>query len=77
MPAMGRYRSAERNTIGRTAFFPRHLAAPYLLDHRLMCMLEGLGPAGTTMYVYRPQRTPVSARVRLVFDALCELLDTA
>jgi DNA-binding transcriptional LysR family regulator len=54
---------------------PRHLAAPYLLDRRLVSMLEGLGPASTTMYVYRPQRTPVSARVRLVFDALCELLD--
>ncbi|HTH75868.1 MAG TPA: LysR substrate-binding domain-containing protein [Trinickia sp.] len=54
---------------------PRHLAAPYLLDRRLVSMLEGLGPASTTVYVYRPQRTPVSARVRLVFDALCELLD--
>jgi DNA-binding transcriptional LysR family regulator len=28
-----------------------------------------------TVYVYRPYRTPVPARVRLIFDAWCQLLE--
>jgi DNA-binding transcriptional LysR family regulator len=54
---------------------PGHLAAPLLREKRLVPVLEALRPAATVMYVYRPYRTPVPARVRLIFDALCQLLE--
>ncbi|GAB7536197.1 LysR family transcriptional regulator [Burkholderia sp. 22PA0099] len=53
---------------------PGHLALPMLREGRLVSLLEHLRPPPSTLYVYRAQRTPVPARVRLVFDALCELL---
>lgn len=56
------------------AQLPGHLAMPHLRSGRLVSVLERLAPAPASIYVYRPQRTPVPARVRLVFDALCTLL---
>ncbi|MCA7953668.1 LysR family transcriptional regulator [Burkholderia seminalis] len=53
---------------------PAHLAAPYLNRNMLVPVAEELNPPATVMYVYRPHRTPVPGRVRVVFDALCELL---
>jgi DNA-binding transcriptional LysR family regulator len=53
---------------------PGHLAAPAIRDGRLVAMLHHLNAAPTTMYVYRPHRTPVPTRTRLVFDALCDVL---
>ncbi|MFM0060209.1 LysR family transcriptional regulator [Paraburkholderia phytofirmans] len=54
---------------------PGHLVTQALHEKRLVPVLERLHPAATVMYVYRPYRAPVPARVRLIFDALCELLD--
>jgi DNA-binding transcriptional LysR family regulator len=53
---------------------PGHLAAPLMRDGRVLPLLETLQPAASVMYVYRPHRTPVAARVRLLFDAMCVLL---
>lgn len=53
---------------------PGHLALPHLRAGRLVSILDKSRPAPVSIYVYRPQRTPVSARVRLVFDALCAIL---
>ncbi|WP_235506021.1 hypothetical protein [Variovorax sp. Root411] len=53
---------------------PAHLALPHLWAGRLISVATGLYPAPSTMYVYRPHRTPVPARIRLVFDALCAAL---
>jgi DNA-binding transcriptional LysR family regulator len=53
---------------------PGHLALPHLRAGRLVSILEKSRPAPVSIYVYRPQRTPVPARVRLIFDALCAIL---
>lgn len=53
---------------------PGHLAIPLLREKRVVSLLDDWQPAASAMYVYRPQRTPVPARVRFIFDALCELL---
>jgi DNA-binding transcriptional LysR family regulator len=53
---------------------PGHLAIPLLHEGRLVPLLNRLNPPPSTMYVYRPHRTPVPARVRLIFDALCAIL---
>jgi len=53
---------------------PGHLALPLLRDGLLVSLLDGLRPAPSTIYVYRPHRSPVPARVRLIFDVLCEIL---
>jgi DNA-binding transcriptional LysR family regulator len=53
---------------------PGHLAVPLLREARVVSLMEDLQPKATEMYVYRPHRTPVPARVRLIFDALCDLL---
>ncbi|MDQ7982090.1 LysR family transcriptional regulator [Paraburkholderia sp. SARCC-3016] len=53
---------------------PGHLANPLLHEKRLVEVLETVRPRPTVMYVYRPHRTPVPARVRIIFDALCQLL---
>ncbi len=47
---------------------PDYLAAPLLREGRLVALLPELAPAPWDVYVYRPQRGPVPARVRLVFD---------
>lgn len=53
---------------------PGHLALPHLRSGRLVSVLEAARPAPASIYVYRPQRHPVPARVRLLFDTLCTLL---
>ncbi|MDE1168916.1 MAG: LysR family transcriptional regulator [Pseudomonas sp.] len=50
------------------------LVIPHIRAGRLVAVLDELRPAPWDLYVYRPQRGPVSARVRLVYDALKEAL---
>jgi DNA-binding transcriptional LysR family regulator len=47
---------------------PDYLAAPLVRDGRLVELLQDQAPTPWDIYVYRPQRGPVPARVRLVFD---------
>lgn len=49
-----------------------YLAAPHLRSGRLVEVLPGLAPEPWSLSVYRPQRGPVAARIRLVFDRLVE-----
>lgn len=51
---------------------PGYLALPYLRDGRLIAVLPECAPPPWTLSVYRPQRAPVSARVRLVYDRLVQ-----
>ena len=50
-----------------------YVAVPHLRSGRLVEVLPALSPDPWDLYVYRPQRGPVAARVRLVFDQLVEL----
>lgn len=52
----------------------RFLAAPHLAEGRLVRLLPGLAPEPFTLWVYRAQRAPVPARVRLVYDTLVQAL---
>ncbi|HTJ96256.1 MAG TPA: LysR family transcriptional regulator [Rhodocyclaceae bacterium] len=47
-------------------------AIPYLRNGELVSVLDELSPAPWTVNIYRPQRGPVAARVRVVFDWLVE-----
>lgn len=47
---------------------PDYLAAPLLRSGALVALLPQLAPPPWDVWVYRPQRGPVPARVRLVFD---------
>ncbi|GAB3252588.1 LysR family transcriptional regulator [Chitinimonas naiadis] len=47
---------------------------PYLQNGRLLTVLDEYAPAPWGLYVYRPQRSPVPARTRLVFDHLVETI---
>lgn len=49
-----------------------YLAAPHLRAGRLVEVLPELAPEPWSLSVYRPQRGPVAARIRLVFDRLVE-----
>lgn len=49
---------------------PGYLALPYLREGRLIAVLPEYAPPPWTLFVYRPQQAPVSARVRLVYDRL-------
>lgn len=49
-----------------------YLAAPHLRSGRLVEVLPELAPEPWSLSVYRPQRGPVAARIRLVFDRLVE-----
>ncbi|MFZ4289164.1 LysR family transcriptional regulator [Variovorax sp. HJSM1_2] len=53
-----------------TAFF----AEPYIRAGRLVRLFDEQAPDPWTLFVYRSQRAPVPARVRLVFDSLIEAL---
>lgn len=53
---------------------PHFLAAPYLADGSLVSVLDEHAPAPWGNYVYRPQRSPVAPRVRLVFDTIVQCL---
>ncbi len=48
------------------------LAVPQLRAGRLVEVLPELAPEPWSLYVYRPQRGPVAARIRLVFDRLVD-----
>ena len=49
---------------------PTYLALPYVQDGRLIPLLEDYSPEPAQLYIYRPQRGPISARVRLVYEHL-------
>lgn len=49
---------------------PDYLAAPLVREGRLVELMRDLAPTPWDIYVYRPQRGPVPARVRLVFDQI-------
>jgi len=50
------------------------LAEPWIRSGHLVRVLERHEPEPWPIYVYRVQRSPVPARVRLVYDALIEVL---
>ncbi|MFM9927817.1 LysR family transcriptional regulator [Variovorax sp. H27-G14] len=50
------------------------LAQPWLQSGALVAVLEADEPEPWPIHVYRPQRAPVPARVRLVYDALVRAL---
>jgi DNA-binding transcriptional LysR family regulator len=53
---------------------PGYLALAHVRKGKLVPLLEKAAPDPATLYVYRPHRSPVPARVRVVFDALLEIL---
>ena len=54
-----------------------YLAQPYIRSGKLVAVLDELAPDPWPVYVYRPQRGPVPARIRLVFDAVVAALEAA
>jgi DNA-binding transcriptional LysR family regulator len=53
---------------------PGYLAIPHIRRGKLVPVLEGAAPPPWEIYVFRPQRAPVPARVRLIYDALLNAL---
>lgn len=53
---------------------PRFLVADALAEGRLQRLLPALAPEPWTLWVYRAQRSPVPARVRLVHQTLVQAL---
>lgn len=53
---------------------PGYLAIPHIRRGTLIAVLEEVAPPPWDLYVFRPQRTPVPARVRFIYDALLETL---
>ena len=51
-----------------------HLAEPWIQSGQLVRVLQKHEPEPWPIYVYRVQRAPVPARVRLIYDALIEVL---
>lgn len=49
---------------------PSYLAVPHLRSGALVSVLDSIAPPAWDLFIYRPQRGPVSPRVRLVFDHL-------
>ncbi len=49
---------------------PSYLAVPHLRSGALVSVLDDIAPPPWDLFIYRPQRGPVSPRVRLVFDHL-------
>lgn len=49
---------------------PSYLAVPHLRSGALVTVLDDIAPTPWDLFIYRPQRGPVSPRVRLVFDHL-------
>lgn len=47
-----------------------YMAAPYIASGKLVQVLENEEPPAWGLYVYRPQRGPISGRVRAVFDEM-------
>jgi DNA-binding transcriptional LysR family regulator len=52
-----------------------YLAQPLLRAGKVISVLDGYAPEAWPVYVYRPQRGPVPARIRLVFDAMLAALE--
>lgn len=53
---------------------PGFMADQHIASGRLVPVLQKLQPAPWEIYIYRPQRGPVPARIRLVFDTLVRTL---
>lgn len=47
-----------------------HFAIPHIRSGQLLEVLPDWAPPPRNLYVYRPQRGPVAARIRLVYDRL-------
>jgi len=56
---------------------PDYIAMPYIRAGQMTTVLGAQAPEPWSLYVYRSQRTPVPARVRLVFDVLIEAFRNA
>lgn len=56
------------------AQIPGCLAIPYIRAGRLVTVLDEYTPPPWELYVYRPQRGPVPARIRLVYDHILKAL---
>jgi DNA-binding transcriptional LysR family regulator len=52
-----------------------YLALPLLRAGKVISVLDDVAPEPWPVYVYRPQRGPVPARIRLVFDAVLAALE--
>ena len=48
------------------------LAIPYIREGRLVQVLEKHTPPPWDLYIYRPQRSPLPARIRVVYDRIME-----
>ena len=59
---------------GRLGQLIAPLAEPWLQTGALVAVLEAEAPEPWPINVYRPQRAPVPARVRLVYDELIRVL---
>ncbi len=55
---------------------PQYMVQSALASGALVSVLEREAPQPWTLYVYRPRRQPVPARVRLVYDTLLRTLKT-
>lgn len=53
---------------------PGFMADEHIASGRLVAVLQKLQPEPWDIYIYRPQRGPVPARIRLVFDQLVSQL---
>jgi DNA-binding transcriptional LysR family regulator len=51
---------------------PHYLAAAHLASGRLVTVLDELAPPAWDVFVFRPQRGPVPARIRRVFDTIVD-----
>lgn len=56
---------------------PDHLIKVHLANGRLIALLPECAPVPLELFIYRPQRGPVSARVRIVYDLLSRYLGDA
>jgi DNA-binding transcriptional LysR family regulator len=52
-----------------------YLAQPLVRAGKVISVLDSYAPEAWPVYVYRPQRGPVPARIRLVFDAMLAALE--
>lgn len=50
------------------------MAEPYLRSGKLISVLDDYQPPPWDLYIYRPRRGPVPARIRLVYDHIVEAL---
>lgn len=59
------------------AQLPDFLADPHIKAGRLVAVLQDFETEPWDIYIYRPQRGPVPARIRLVFDQLVNALQNS